>query len=127
MPAAIFRDPPNAVLCKVAQVPAVITSTTTSSALDMSTGDGRCVCTVITGAVSGTTPTATVKVQQSATSGGTYADITGATTAALSAANTVTRFSFDRDLPFLRVVNTEAGTSPSFAIAIFIEESLKMV
>lgn len=128
MPAPIFHDPSASVLRVQAAAPSAITTTTTSAAVNMTTGDGRCILEINMGAVTGTTPTYTLQVQQSAASGGTYTNVpNNALTGTLNAANanTFTILSFDRDLPFLKIVETLGGTTPSYTRAVTITEGLK--
>lgn len=103
------------------------TSTQTSAALD-TTGFKEALITLSVGAVSGTSPTLDVKVQSSATSGGTYADITGAVFGQKTSGGSITapnvfvsRLQLDGQRPFLKVVATIAGTTPSFALAVDVK------
>ena len=79
-------------------------------------GTGKVVMDV--GTVSGTTPTCDFKLTESDTSGGTYADITGATASQITATG-VREIAYDvaKAKRWIKVLGTIAGTSPSFAVA----------
>lgn len=128
MPSPVIHDLANGVLRLQAAAPAAITTTTTSTAIDMLTSDGRCVLEINLGAVTGTTPTYTLQITQCATSGGTYTNIpTNSLTATLNAANanTYVLLSFDRDQRFIKIVETLGGTTPSYTRAVSILAALK--
>lgn len=92
------------------------TATVTGAALDLS-GYDRALVTLNVGTMTGTSPTLDVKVQSSATSGGTYADITGAAFAQVTTTNDVAAYMGEIRInaakPFLKVISTIAGTTPS--------------
>lgn len=86
---------------------------------------------LIAGAVSGTTPTLTVKFQDATALAGTYTDM-GIAFAAQSTTMAVTTLSLtaaplltvttSATRPYVRVVKTVTGTTPSFAnVAVLIE------
>lgn len=97
--------------------PQTATATVTGQALDFQDADGPCFAALQVGTVSGTSPTLDVKVQESATSGGTYTDVTGAAFTQVTASNKAQVINFKRTLRFCRLLGTIAGTSPSFALA----------
>lgn len=97
--------------------PQISTATVTGQAVDLDRGDGACFAFLEVGAVSGTTPTLDVKVQESDTSGGTYTDIPGAAFTQITAANKSQILDFKRSKRFCRLLATIAGTTPSFALA----------
>lgn len=97
--------------------PQTATSTVTGQAVDLQNADGVCFAAIQVGAVAGTSPTLDVKVQESATSGGTYTDITGATFTQVTAANKSQVINFKRAQRFCKLIGTIGGTSPSFALA----------
>lgn len=101
-------------------VPQTATATVTGAAVDLVDADGPCFAALLVGAVSGTSPALDVKVQESATSGGTYTDIAGATFAQVTASSKTAFINFKRSLRFARAVATIAGTTPSFACAVAI-------
>ena len=100
-------------------VPQTATSTVTGTAADMK-DTGPLFAELQVGAVSGTTTTCDVKIQECDTSGGTYADITGATFTQVTTANQKQLKNFKRSKRFLKAVATIGGSSPSFALAVSI-------
>ena len=110
----------------IAPPTASYTTTQTGTGRDFSAGDGQCHALLIVGTVTGTTPTLDVKIQECATVGGTYTDISGATFTQVTATGTVpVGLDFLRTLPFLRVVGTIAGTTPTFPFSVCLFESKK--
>jgi hypothetical protein len=100
--------------------PKALTSTTNGAAVDLQDADGNCFATLHIGAVSGTTPTLDVKIQESDTSGGTYTDISGAAFAQQTASNKWLAINFKRAKRFARGAVTIGGSTPSFTIAVAI-------
>ncbi len=99
--------------------PQAVTAGTNGSAVDLdNTLDG--FAELVVGAVSGTSPTLDVKLQESETSGGTYTDIAGATFAQVVAANKEEVLNFKRSKRHVRAAVTTGGTSPSFTLAVSI-------
>jgi hypothetical protein len=100
--------------------PAARVATANGSGLDLmatsGVGQHEYRCRVNVGTVTGTTPTMVVKIQES-TDNSTFTDISGATTASLTAAG-VTDFYFRTSNRYIRAVITLGGTSPSFTCAI---------
>ena len=97
--------------------PQVATSTVTGQAVDLDRANGACFAFLEVGAISGTSPTLDVKVQESDTSGGTYTDIPGAAFPQVTVANKSHIINFKRSKRFCRLLGTIAGTTPSFALA----------
>jgi hypothetical protein len=96
------------------------TATGNGTGIDVQTMDGDMFLVLDSAAGSGTTPTLDIKVQSSDTSGGTYADIAGATftqvtTTASQQAITISK---DEAKRYIRVVYTVGGTSPSFTFSV---------
>jgi hypothetical protein len=98
-------------------VPQVGTGTITGTAVDMIDADGPCFGLLVVGAVSAGTTAATlaVKYTESATAGGTYADISGATHTLVTASSKFEIRRFMRSQRFVKAVGTMAGTAPSIA------------
>ncbi len=71
---------------------------------------------LVTGAVSGTTPTLDVKIQHSS-DGSTWADVTGATFTQVTTANRQL-ISFISTREFVRGYYTTGGTTPSFTTSL---------
>ena len=97
--------------------PQTSTATVTGQAIDLVDTDGQCFAALQVGTVSGTSPTLNVKVQEADTSGGTYADISGATFVQVTVSNKSEIINFKRAKRFCKLIGTIAGTSPSFAFA----------
>jgi hypothetical protein len=96
------------------------TATGNGTGIDVQTMDGDLFLVLDSAAGTGTTPTLDIKVQSSDTSGGTYADIAGATftqvtTTASQQAITISK---DEAKRYIRVVYTVGGTSPSFTFSV---------
>jgi hypothetical protein len=91
-----------------------ITATTNGPALRVPGGEGgsHVVVAVHVSAVSGTTPSLTPKLQDSADGSTGWADVTGAAGTALTAAGNVL-FNGHTTKKFVRVVATVSGTTPS--------------
>ena len=102
-----------------------VTATATQTGSDVDTKGYNSAAVVLeVGTVSGTTPTLDVKVQECATSGGTYTDISGATFTQVTATDNsqilrIEGLGTSRQR-YLKVVGTIAGTSPSFAFGVEI-------
>ena len=111
------------------QTLAVASTATNGNKIDRQ-GYDHATVELIIGAVSGGTPSVTVKVQESATAGGTYTDITSAAfgakvVAPVSVADTAyPTFIGLIDLKgvkrFIRIVATTGAGTPSIAIAVII-------
>lgn len=101
-------------------VPQTATTTQTGTGRDFNDLGPEVAVLVKTGAVSGTSPTLDVKLQESADDS-TYTDITSATMTQVTAANQIEMKVFqNRDQRYVRAVGTIAGTNPSFALDVSI-------
>jgi len=113
------RQVKNLINPKLGLTPQTATSTQTGTGIDCS-GYDEVVYVLMVGAVSGTSPTLDVKIQESDAVGGTYADISGAAFAQVTTAthqlHLDTRVNSAK--PWQRVVGTITGSSPSFALAV---------
>lgn len=102
--------------------PAARTATATSAAIDLAAYKGGVALTLHSAAGTGTAPTMDGKVQDCATSGGTYADVAGATFTQVTdaAGGSIQRLIVDtrKVKEFIKVVLTIAGTTPSFTCAV---------
>lgn len=105
-------------------VPATNTSTLTGTGVDVTDYEGIGLVVLNSALGTGTTPTLDGKVQDCATVGGTYADVSGATfTQITHAADAmeVIAINVSNVKGFIRIVGTIAGTNPSFVCgAVFI-------
>ncbi len=106
--------------------PVTINDTNFGSAVDMIDADGRCFAIQAIGAVAGTTPSLTCKIQESSDNS-TWTDVTNAAFTVVTAANNLQTIVFDRTKRYLRHSRTIAGTSPTFALAVLIGEQKKSV
>ena len=109
----------SAINPKLGITPQTATATVTGTGIDCS-GYEEVVYALMVGAVSGTTPTLDAKIQESATVGGTYTDITGAVFAQVTTATHQLHLSVrvNTAKPFQRVLATIAGTTPSYALSV---------
>ena len=102
-----------------------ITSTVTSTAFDAQAYDGELTVILDAGAATaGSNPTLDVKVQECATSGGTYTDISGATFTQVNdaaASHQSLVLNVGDNQRYLKVVGTIGGTSsPAFPLAVVV-------
>lgn len=90
-----------------------------SSGIDVSAYDGVGIVVFEAANVSGTSPTADFKLQESDTSGGTYTDISGAAITQITTVASVQKIAFEvaAAKKFVRGVLTLAGTSPVYTCA----------
>lgn len=115
--------------------PQAITTTTTSTYVDMGEGGGGQFGTTMIlekGAVTGTSPTLDIKLQECATTNGTYTDITGATFAQQTTSGAdgdanLVKTIFNRNGRYIKAVATTGGTSPSFTYGLTILEQKRVV
>jgi hypothetical protein len=99
------------------------------SVIDLITGDGRCFAIQMAGAVSGTSPTLSGKIQEGTLSDGSdMADVSGATFTQVTAATNVQCITFERTKRYVRYVGTIGGSStPTVLTSAFIGEQKKQV
>lgn len=120
------HDLKNAMSWQHASAPAAQTSTVTGAAIDMLGGEGRVTVIQSAGTHGGSaTPTLAGKIQQSDdTVSGNFADITGATFTASTAAG-VQVINASRTKRYLRYVGTITGTSPTIPFGVIVGEAKK--
>lgn len=98
------------------------TSTGNGSAIDLLDYDGDVVIILDSAAAgAGTNPTLDIKVQSSATSNGTYADVSGAAFTQVTDAASRQKLVVNRDetARYIRIVYTIGGTNaPSFTFSV---------
>lgn len=93
------------------------TASVNGSAIDLTEGEGPVHVVVSIGAASGTSPTMDAKLQESVDGSTGWADVAGATLAQKTDSDANTQSVFEthgRGQPFVRVVATVGGTTPSF-------------
>jgi hypothetical protein len=86
--------------------------------------DSRCFAVQVIGAVSGTTPVLTGKIQESV-DGTTWTEVSGATFTAVTTSNRLEVIMFDRTKRYLRHARTVLGTSPTFVLNVLLGEVRK--
>lgn len=128
-----LNDFQNNTILGVGQPPGTALSGTTANngtGRDMGEGVGQTHAVCMTGAATGSPSSYTVifKLQECATSGGTYTDISGATVTATGDNQTKHIRTNKRTLPYVRVVATPAfsgGSSPTAPVAsmVFTQDS----
>ncbi len=105
------------------QPTAVIATSVTGAGVDLSSVGVDCFGIQNIGTVSSTSVSLAGKFQEATTATGTYADITGATFAALTSTTgslIVNTVKFLRTQPFVRYVGTIAGTTPTIALDVVV-------
>lgn len=125
---ALPNDPKSTKSIKSLQIPVAVTSTANGSGVDFGDCDQSGLLVISVGAVTGTSPTLALKLQESknnntADASGAaeaYADITGATASLTDsdASSVVTVRVNNRSRRYVRLVKTAGGTSPSFTISV---------
>jgi hypothetical protein len=116
----------NAVLLQPSVYPGEVDDSDNGSTLDMITADGRCFAIQVIGAVGGTTPSLTGKIQES-TDGTTWTDVTNATFTAVTTSNDSQVLVFERTKRYLRHARTVTGTTPTFILNALIGEVKKTI
>ena len=99
---------------------AAVTSTATSSAIDLLEYDGDVLLVLDSAAGTGTSPTLDVKITNSDASSGTYTDLSGATFTQVVDAASMQTLVINKDSAerYIKIVQTITGSSPSFTFSI---------
>ena len=97
-----------------------VTSTATSSAIDLLEYDGDVLLVLDCAAGTGTSPTLDIKLTECATTGGTYTDLSGATFTQVTDSASMQTLVISKDSAerFIKIVQTITGSSPSFTFSI---------
>ena len=97
-----------------------VTSTATSSAIDLLEYDGDVLLVLDCAAGTGTSPTLDVKITNSDASSGTYTDLSGATFTQVTDAASMQTLVINKDSAerYIKIVQTITGSSPSFTFSI---------
>ena len=97
-----------------------VTSTATSSAIDLLEYDGDVLLVLDCAAGTGTSPTLDVKITNSDASGGTYTDLSGAAFTQVVDAASMQTLVINKDSAerYIKIVQTITGSSPSFTFII---------
>jgi len=125
---ALPSDPKSTESIKSLQIPVAVTANGNGSGVDFGDCDQSGLLVISVGAVTGTSPTLALKLQESknnntADASGAaeaYADITGATASLTDsdASSVITVRVNNRSKRYVRLVKTAGGTSPSFTISV---------
>lgn len=111
----------SALTDKTLELADTFSTTQTGTGVDCSEMTGQVAVILTASNQSGTTPTLDVKLQTSATVGGTYADISGATFTQVTTTDGQEVIVLDIDsiaTDFVRAVGTLAGTSPVYEYSV---------
>jgi hypothetical protein len=106
--------------------PVSVNDTNNADTVDLLDADHRCFCIQVIGAVGGTSPSLTGKIQESSDNS-TWTDISGATFTAVTASSSLQVITFDRTKRYVRHHRTVSGTSPTFLLGVVIGEQKKTV
>ena len=97
-----------------------VTSTATSSAIDLLEYDGDVLLVLDCAAGTGTSPTLDVKITNSDASNGTYTDLSGAAFTQVVDAASMQTLVINKDSAerYIKIVQTITGSSPSFTFSV---------
>ena len=99
---------------------AAVTSTATSSAIDLLEYDGDVMLILDSAAGGGSSPTLDIKVTESDASSGTYTDLSGATFTQVTGSASMQTLAINKDESkrYIKIVQTIGGSSPTFTFSI---------
>ena len=99
---------------------AAVTSTATSSSIDLLEYDGDVMLILDSAAGGGSSPTLDIKLTESDATGGTYTDLSGATFTQVVDAASMQTLAINKDSSkrFIRIMQTIGGSSPTFTFSI---------
>ena len=99
---------------------AAVTSTATSSAIDLLEYDGDVLLILDSAAGGGSSPTLDIKLTESDETGGTFTDLSGAAFTQVVDAASMQTLTINKDSSkrFVRIVQTIGGSSPTFTFSI---------
>ena len=99
---------------------AAVTSTATSSAIDLLEYDGDVMLILDSAAGGGSSPTLDIKITECATTGGTYTDLSGATFTQVTGSASMQTLVINKDSAerYIKIVQTIGGSSPTFTFSI---------
>ena len=106
--------------------PATVNDTNNGSAIDLLDADGPCFAVQVIGAVGGSSPSLTGKIQESSDNS-IWTDVSGATFTAVTTSNNVQTITFERTKRYVRHARTVSGSSPTFILGALIGEQKKSV
>ena len=99
---------------------AAVTSTATSSAIDLLEFDGDILLVLDSAAGTGSSPTLDIKLTNSDASSGTYTDLSGATFTQVTGSASMQTLVINKDSAerYIKIVQTIGGSTPSFTFSI---------
>ena len=99
---------------------AAVTSTATSSAIDLLEYDGDVLLILDSAAGGGSSPTIDIKLTESDASSGTYTDLSGATFTQVTGSASMQTLVINKDTSkrYIKIVQTIGGSSPTFTFSI---------
>ena len=99
---------------------AAVTSTATSSAIDLLEYDGDVMLILDSAAGGGSSPTLDIKITESDASSGTYTDLSGATFTQVTGSASMQTLAINKDecKRYIKIVQTIGGSSPTFTFSI---------
>ena len=99
---------------------AAVSSTATSSAIDLLEFDGDILLVLDSAAGTGSSPTLDIKIQDSDASSGTYGDLSGATFTQVTGSASMQTLVISKDSAerYIKIVQTIGGSTPSFTYSI---------
>ena len=99
---------------------AAVTSTATSSSIDLLEYDGDVMLILDSAAGGGSSPTLDIKLTESDETGGTFTDLSGATFTQVVDAASMQTLAINKDSSkrFIKIVQTIGGSSPTFTFSI---------
>ena len=99
---------------------AAVTSTATSSAIDLLEYDGDVLLILDSAAGGGSSPTLDIKLTESDETGGTFTDLSGATFTQVTGSASMQTLAINKDSSkrFIKIVQTIGGSSPTFTFSI---------
>ena len=99
---------------------AAVTSTATSSSIDLLEYDGDVMLILDSAAGGGSSPTLDIKLTESDETGGTYTYLSGATFTQVTGSASMQTLAINKDSSkrFIKIVQTIGGSSPTFTFSI---------
>ena len=99
---------------------AAVTSTATSSAIDLLEYDGDVLLILDSAAGGGSSPTLDIKLTESDATSGTYTDLSGATFTQVTGSASMQTLAINKasSKRFIKIVQTIGGSSPTFTFSI---------
>ena len=99
---------------------AAVTSTATSSSIDLLEYDGDVMLILDSAAGGGSSPTLDIKLTESDATSGTYTDLSGATFTQVTGSASMQTLAINKasSKRFIKIVQTIGGSSPTFTFSI---------